>query len=604
MRNWILPFVFALALLGGAAALHATDYFVDSREGNDSSDGRSADAAWRTIAQVNASSFQPGDRVLFKRGCLWRENLILQSGEEQRPLLYGAYGEGEKPLLLGSTPLNRESDWVKESDSIWVTRPPVIQTAREDQPMEFLSGGWSLHTENGASVGRRIDGSGTDARIHLDCHTAGTASNHIQLINGAFPVREGECCRVRFTASATKPVEPKILLMRSGPPWTGYGTILGGGAELGPEEKEHSFILKVTKTADDARLTFYFGGLVPEETQIDIGSFSVELLDAIPFINDVGNIILDGNRAGVKKWCREDLKQQDDFWYDILGDGRLRFYSDINPAKKYRSIEAANREHIIIQYGVHDVIVEDLDLRCGAAHGFGGGGVARMTIRRCDISWIGGGDQNQTGGEGRRVRFGNGIEFWCSAVDCLVEDCRLWEIYDAALSNQGNGTNTQKNITYRNNDIWNSEYSFEYWNRDETSVTENIVFEGNRCYNAGFGWGHSQRPDPNGRHLMFYSNTAKTAGVLIRGNLFCEAIDSLIRLTPTKTNPDWQTTALRFESNLFYNSEKDAAWWLDEKIGASDYSRFLRLLGPDNNNIWQKPETIPPVPESALVPSY
>jgi len=60
----------------------------------------------------------------------------------------------------------------------------------------------------------------------------------------------------------------------------------------------------------------------------------------------------------------------------------------------------------------------------------------------------------------------NGIEFWSNARDCLVEGCRLWEIYDAALTNQGNGTNQQVNITYRDNVIWNSEYSFEYWNRD------------------------------------------------------------------------------------------------------------------------------------------
>ena len=71
-----------------------------------------------------------------------------------------------------------------------------------------------------------------------------------------------------------------------------------------------------------------------------------------------------------------------------------------------------------------------------------------------------------------------------------MEDCRIWEIYDAALTNQGDGTNTQENITYRRNVIWNSEYSFEYWNRGSSSLTRNVVFEHNTCVDAGYGWGH------------------------------------------------------------------------------------------------------------------
>ena len=86
-------------------------------------------------------------------------------------------------------------------------------------------------------------------------------------------------------------------------------------------------------------------------------------------------------------------------------------------------------------------------VRDGAADGLGRGNVHRLPARNCDISWIGGGDQ--MGGD-KTVRFGNGIEFWATAHDCLVERCRLWEIYDAALTNQSGGPNTpQRNITYR-----------------------------------------------------------------------------------------------------------------------------------------------------------
>jgi len=51
-----------------------------------------------------------------------------------------------------------------------------------------------------------------------------------------------------------------------------------------------------------------------------------------------------------------------------------------------------------------------------------------------------------------RVRYGNGVEFWADAHDNLVENCKIWEIYDAAFTNQAYA-NSQYNIVYRNNVI-------------------------------------------------------------------------------------------------------------------------------------------------------
>src|SRR5947208_16534051 len=48
-------------------ALLAATYYV-SATGNDSASGTSPQAAWKTIARVNAKDFNPGDRVLFQGG--------------------------------------------------------------------------------------------------------------------------------------------------------------------------------------------------------------------------------------------------------------------------------------------------------------------------------------------------------------------------------------------------------------------------------------------------------------------------------------------------------------------------------------------------------
>jgi len=47
--------------------------------------------------------FKPGDTILFKRGEIWREQLIVpSSGTEGNPITFGAYGEGEKPKITGA----------------------------------------------------------------------------------------------------------------------------------------------------------------------------------------------------------------------------------------------------------------------------------------------------------------------------------------------------------------------------------------------------------------------------------------------------------------------------------------------------------------------
>jgi hypothetical protein len=224
----------------------------------------------------------------------------------------------------------------------------------------------------------------------------------------------------------------------------------------------------------------------------------------------------------VKRWKRAELASDLDYFYDG-GEGATYLYSTQHPARRFRSVELAMRRHIIDQSGRHDVVYENLALRYGAAHGIGGGGVHRIVVRDCDISWIGGGDQHA---DDRTVRFGNGVEFWAGARDCLVERCRIWQVYDAALTNQNlGGVCMQSDIVYRHNVIWDCEFSFEYWNRPEASQTRNIRFEHNTCIRAGGGWGHTQRPDPAGRHLCFYTNSADTRGVVIRRNIFFEATD-------------------------------------------------------------------------------
>ena len=78
-------------------------YYVSS-SGNDSNSGTSASNAWRSIGKVNSANLASGDKVLFKRGNRWDEQLkITKSGASGNSIIFGAYGSGAKPILSASS---------------------------------------------------------------------------------------------------------------------------------------------------------------------------------------------------------------------------------------------------------------------------------------------------------------------------------------------------------------------------------------------------------------------------------------------------------------------------------------------------------------------
>jgi hypothetical protein len=101
-------------------------------------------------------------------------------------------------------------------------------------------------------------------------------------------------------------------------------------------------------------------------------------------------------------------------------------------------------------------------------------------------------------------------------------------------------------------------------------ATAPLRFEHNTCVGAGRGWGYRQRPDPNGRHLMFYDNRSVTEGVVVRCNVFCDAKDSLLRLN----GRDW-TAALAMDSNCWFQREGPLLLWGRETVGADRFAAFL-----------------------------
>ncbi|MBI1317797.1 MAG: hypothetical protein GC168_02465 [Candidatus Hydrogenedens sp.] len=89
------------ALLTGQG--QAATYFISQTQGNDANAGTSSGTPWRHLSRLDSVALQPGDQVLLKRGDAWRETLgIRNSGTLIQPIVFGSYGTGEPPLLLGT----------------------------------------------------------------------------------------------------------------------------------------------------------------------------------------------------------------------------------------------------------------------------------------------------------------------------------------------------------------------------------------------------------------------------------------------------------------------------------------------------------------------
>ncbi len=604
-------------ILLNAFPLWAAEYYIDSRSGSDQNEGTSPESPWQTIARSQKAEIKPGDRILFARGGLWRETLLPHSGEKGLPVCYGAYGSGPLPKLYGSVDASDPEYWTETKSGIWTTKkivPEKIGSFYPSSDSEFIRKNakvadqiaatdqivWNMYKENDveAVFTKKIGG------FKVDCSKSKNSGKSIQIWGTIGKPVFSNVLLITFRARCSKEFSlPAFDMILGTLPYTAIYSNSAFSIPLDKDWKNITVCLSkksLPKEISPDKLRYHLRlGTLPSGAVLEIADleFYQGKIDLQRYLrSDVGNIIFDHgqyqklHRCGIKKWSLAELQEPGQYWYDP-SEKRVHLRWNGNPARECRSIELALREMIISQGGCHDVLYENLAVAYGAAHGFGGGNTERLTIRNCDIYYIGGGLQF-TRPDGKPVRFGNGIEFWGSCNGNLVENNRLWEIYDAALTNQGNGiskhnSSWQKNLIYRGNKVWNSEYSFEYWNRGTFAVSENIVFENNICWNAGKGWAHGQRPDPIGCHCMFSTNTAPSKNIVVRRNIFDEATECSICFRGTTTRP-WQEY-LTLDENQYYQSDAMLIKWFDKDVFKKDeLARIQKNLLFEKNGKFEK----------------
>jgi len=77
-------------------------FYIDSIFGDDKNSGISISEPWRSIFKLEqeTNNIVPGDKILFKRGCVWNDYVLVKnSGMKNNNIYYGAYGNGNYPLF-------------------------------------------------------------------------------------------------------------------------------------------------------------------------------------------------------------------------------------------------------------------------------------------------------------------------------------------------------------------------------------------------------------------------------------------------------------------------------------------------------------------------
>lgn len=119
MKQFTLPLVLLFCCTLNS---FAANYYFSSTTGDDNRSttlARNPQTPWKTTTKLNAffSQLQPGDSVLFKRGEEFFGGIqMTKAGTDTRPIVLGAYGKGERPVITGFTTV---SSWKSLGSGIY-----------------------------------------------------------------------------------------------------------------------------------------------------------------------------------------------------------------------------------------------------------------------------------------------------------------------------------------------------------------------------------------------------------------------------------------------------------------------------------------------------
>jgi hypothetical protein len=551
----VVLFCLIITIQGVNSECWAATYYVDATNGKDTNDGVSLSTAWKTIAKVNTSRFNPGDQVLFRRGQTWREPLVVpSSGSEGSPITFGAYGDSgnAKPVFMASNSKNTTGDW---TNSITTVTYNISQTSDDKQTVPA----WSVIGDEGFS-GKRSEGpalrSGfrfqnvaipqnatiVSAYIKFYGSNQAPAWGNTESIDPVNVRIKGQASDTTATFStyadfAGRSETAAYVDWRNVPVFTNMAQFSSPDISL----IVHEIVSREGWSSGNSMVIFLndngstVGSLrdykdysesssYPVSITITYSDFSANIWSTpISPNRDVGSILADNTVLTGKKSVSDELVSQGDFYYDSSA-GYLYLYSTSNPATYYNgSIETwykgtvASGGNIIYVANKDYININNIDVKYGGGHGIQTINVTGVTIENNTVSYVGGSYLSGT------ERYGNGIEIWDAASNITIQNNIISQTFDEGLTTQYAKKVTQNNIIFQDNivDKCGRGISSSSFGNPGATIS-NIYWQRNTITDSGLGWATPEISNGEGKGAQlnitdygaFISNTFFTGNVI------------------------------------------------------------------------------------------
>lgn len=237
---------------------------------------------------------------------------------------------------------------------------------------------------------------------------------------------------------------------------------------------------------------------------------------------NIGNIVFNyGQATGTMRDEFGKCVSNGDFWHDT-SKNILYLYCDLGcPEDYYTNIEIATTGSLLFATDAQNIVIDNLTLKYAAVHTISISNSSNITVTNCEIGY-GGGARSTSGSD----RLGNGIQIWADCSDITVENCYVYQQFDAGITFQCDVAATIDNIAIRNNLVEYCTYSIEYFVGDnEDSAVSNIDISGNILRFAGYGFGMKRQNAVGTSHLTGWDYTiTNTSNFSIQNNIFdCSA---------------------------------------------------------------------------------
>ncbi len=268
-----------------------------------------------------------------------------------------------------------------------------------------------------------------------------------------------------------------------------------------------------------------------------------------------------------------------------------------NPGAVFDSIEFNVRTSGIGISG-NNITIDNIKVMHAGVHGISSGTTSNLTVTNCEFGWIGGSIQGYDANgstDGWPTRLGNGVEIYGGCDGYIIDNCYLWQCYDAGVTHQyssrSGGDCVMKNITYRNNLITDCIYSIEYFLGVADGLErygDNVLYENNLCRRAGFGFGGWLNSAHRGAAEHIRSGGSSTTNPFtnyrITGNVFDRSTYELCQTTTL-----WDNCKPTYSGNVFIQGIDNAFYTYGREIGKADITArttMVNVLGDKTGSFY------------------